>query len=212
MNMSTANHPQTDGQTKKLNQCLETYLRCAVHASPARWTQWLPLAEYWYNTNYHSALGKTPFQVLYGYTPRHLGISNLQSDTPMDLAGRLQQRQETAVLIQHQLLRAQQRMKAQEDKHRSERQFEVGDKVFMKLQPYAQMSVARRANHKLAFKFYGPYEILERIGKMAYKLKLPEGSKIHPVLHVSQLKMFVPPDQVHFATLSSDLADSALVA
>lgn len=202
MNMSSANHPQTDGQTEKLNQCLETYLRCAVHASPKKWAQWLPLAEYWYNTNHHSALGKTPFQVLYGYTPRHLGIGNLQSSTPSDLAGWLQAREATAALLHQHLIRAQQRMKSQEDKHRSEREFQVGEHVYMKLQPYAQTSVAQRANKKLSFKFFGPYEILARIGKVAYKLKLPAGSQIHPVLHVSQLKKCVPPSQVHDSTFA----------
>jgi ribosomal protein L21E len=202
MNMSSAHHPQTDGQTEKLNQCLETYLRCAVHASPKQWSQWLPLAKYWYNTNHHSALGKTPFQVLYGYTPRHLGISNLQSSTPPDLAGWLQFREETTTLLHHHLLRAQQRMKAQEDKHRSEREFQVGDMVYVKLQPYTQTSIAQRANRKLFFKFFGPYEIISRIGKVAYRLKLPDGSQIHHVLHVSQLKKCVPSTQVHDSDLN----------
>ncbi|KAK1601001.1 hypothetical protein QYE76_018341 [Lolium multiflorum] len=106
-------------------------------------------------------------------------------------------RQETSALLQQQLLRAQQRMKNQEDKNRTEREFAVGDMVYMKLQPYAQTSVARRSNHKLAFKFFGPYEVLSRVGKVAYKLKLPANSQIHPVLHVSQLKKSVPPAQVH---------------
>jgi hypothetical protein len=203
MNMSSAHHPQTDGQTEKLNQCLETYLRCAVHASPKKWSQWLPLAEYWYNTNHHSALGKTPFEVLYGYKPRHLGVSNLQSATSSDLAGWLQEREETAALLQQHLLRAQQRMKAQEDKHRTEREFQVGDLVYMKLQPYAQTTIAKRSNQKLGFKFFGPYEVLARVGKVAYKLKLPPGSQIHPVLHVSQLKKSVPANQVIDSDLSS---------
>ena len=68
------------------------------------------------------------------------------------------------------LLRMQKRMKAQADKNRVERVFSVGDSVFLRLQPYIQVSLARRTNQKLAFKFYGPYKILERIGQVAYKL------------------------------------------
>lgn len=73
LNLSSSYHPQTDGQTERLNQCLETYLRCMVHATPRQWARWLPLAEYWYNTTHHSALGRSPFEVLFGRTPRHFG-------------------------------------------------------------------------------------------------------------------------------------------
>lgn len=65
--LSTAYHPQTDGQTERVNQCLEMYLRCAVHEDPKRWRCWLPQAEFWYNTTYHSALGCSPFHALYGH-------------------------------------------------------------------------------------------------------------------------------------------------
>lgn len=58
--MSSAYHPQSDGQTERLNQCLETFLRCFVHACPVKWSKWLSVAEYWYNTSFHSALGRTP--------------------------------------------------------------------------------------------------------------------------------------------------------
>lgn len=68
--MSSSYHPQTDGQTERLNQCLEAFLRCTVHSCPKQWIKWLPLAEFWYNTTYHSALGHTPFEVLYGHPPR----------------------------------------------------------------------------------------------------------------------------------------------
>lgn len=75
LHKSSAYHPQTDGQTERVNQCLEIYLRCFVHATPRKWASWLYLAEFWYNNSFHSTLGKTPFEVLYGYTPAHFGIT-----------------------------------------------------------------------------------------------------------------------------------------
>jgi hypothetical protein len=64
LHMSSAYHSQTDGQTKHLNQCLETYLRCFVHTCPTKWIQWLPLAEFWYNSSFHSAFGCSLFVLL----------------------------------------------------------------------------------------------------------------------------------------------------
>ena len=194
LNMSSSYHPQTDGQTERLNQCLETYLRCLVQACPSKWSQWMSLAEYWYNTTYHSALGKTPFEVLYGYSPRHFGILPADASSVIDLQEWLNERSAMTQAIQQNLLRAQQRMKAQADKHRVEREFDVGDWVYVKLQPHIQQSVHRRSNHKLSFRYFGPYLILQRVGKVAYKLQLPAASQIHPVVHVSQLKKAIAPD------------------
>ena len=95
-------------------------------------------------------------------------------------------------LIQQHLARDQQRMKTQADKSHSERQFTVGDWVYLKLQPYVQTSLAPRANQKLAFKFFGPFQVIGRVGAVVYKLKLLENSAIHPIFHVSQLKTAIP--------------------
>lgn len=191
--MSTARHPQTDGQTERVNQCLETFLRCFVNSCPAKWYGWLPLAEFWYNTSPHSALGSTPFEVLYGHAPRHFGIINPVACASPDLPEWLQDRTQMTALIRQHLLRAGQQMKESADKHRSDRVFAEGDWVFLKLQPYVQCSVATRANQKPYVLKLQPYKVLRRVGTVAYKLQMPKDSTVHPVFHVSQLRQALPP-------------------
>jgi len=191
--MSSSYHPQTDGPTERLNQCLEGFLRCSVHSCPKQWAKWLPHAEFWYNTSYHSALGRSPFEVLYDHTLRHFGITNEAQAHAPELDQWLLERHLLQDVIQHQLHRAQQRMKQYADQHRSERELSVGDMVYLKLQPYIQSLVAPRSNQKLSFRFYGPFKVLERIGAVAYRLELPDACRIHPVVHISQLKRHVPP-------------------
>ncbi|KAI5448330.1 hypothetical protein KIW84_015671 [Lathyrus oleraceus] len=96
--------------------------------------------------------------------------------------------------MHEQLLKAQDVMRSQANKHRRQMDYEVGDMVFLKIQPYKMKKLAKRVNQKLSPRYYGPYEILQKIGAMTYKLKLPEDTRVHPVFYVSLLKKAVTPN------------------
>lgn len=126
LNMSSAYHPETDGQTERVNQQVECFLRCFVSAHPKKWRKWISLCEFWYNTNWHSAVGKSPFEVLYGHAPRYFGISPSDTIEQPDLQQWLEDRELINQSVRQHLLRTQQRMKAYADKKRTERVFFVG--------------------------------------------------------------------------------------
>jgi hypothetical protein len=138
LHLSSAYHPQTDGQTEVVNKCLETYLRCFASEKQHQWAQWLPLAEWWYNTTYHTTTRMTPFEAVYGQKPLSVlsylpGTSKVQAvDQTLTVRGDILR------TLKENLVMAHNRMKQQADQGRSERQFEEGDQVFLRLQPYKQ--------------------------------------------------------------------------
>lgn len=122
--------------------------------------------------------------MLYGYPPGHFEIRDDSCSVP-DLDVRLKERVSMVQLLKLHLNRAQRQMKSYADKNDSFREFRIVDLVYLKLQPYVQSLVSRRANHKLSFIYFGPFQILDKVGKIAYCLQLPPDSSIHPVFHVS---------------------------
>ncbi|KAL8093517.1 hypothetical protein AgCh_035402 [Apium graveolens] len=184
---SIAYHLQTEGQTERVNQCIEMFLRCMAGHKPGTWATWLSLVEWWYNTSYHSALDMSPFQALYSTRPPSLNFSYHRTKDA-EVNKFLRDKKATQQLIKDNLLKALERIKWYSDKKRTDMSFVINDMMYLKLQPYHQQSVDERKNHKLSAKFYGPFKVLEKIGQVAYKLDLPSEARIHNIFHVSQLK------------------------
>lgn len=133
LHMSSAYHPQTDGQTEAVNKCLEMYLRCFVYDNPRLWAKFLGWAELWYNTATHTATGITPFRAVYGHDPPAIIRYTPTDADPPDIRTQLSERDDLLDRLRHHLQRAKERMKKFADRNRREENFETGDLVFVKL-------------------------------------------------------------------------------
>ncbi|SJL11310.1 uncharacterized protein ARMOST_14713 [Armillaria ostoyae] len=189
-NASTVFHPQTDGQTERVNQEVEKYLRIFINYHQNDWADWLPLAEFAHNNRAHSATGRSPFMILYGRNPRIIPDSprtpNSKVPAASDFSKAMAQiHKETETALEE----AAGQMKAQYDKHkRPAREYRTGDKVWLD----ATNLHLPRPKKKLDDKRVGPFLVLEKTGASAYKLKLPPHWKIHPRFNEKLLTPFEP--------------------
>ena len=194
LDMSTAYHPQTDGQSERTIQTLEDMLRaCAIDFGKG-WDRHLPLAEFSYNNSYHTSIKQAPYEALYGRKCRspicwaEVGESQL---TGPDL---VQETTEKIVQIRSRMQAARDRQKSYADKRRKPLEFQVGDKVLLKVSPWKGV-IRFGKRGKLNPRYIGPFQILARIGPVAYRLELPsELSAVHNVFHVSNLKKCLSDD------------------
>ncbi|KAD0046736.1 hypothetical protein E3N88_44875 [Mikania micrantha] len=186
--LSTAYHPQTNGQRERTIQTLENMLRACIIDFGGSCDDYLPLAEFSYNNSYHSGLGMPPFEVLYGRKCRtpvcwgEVGPSELASKKLVKVTN------ERIDQIRAQLKATQDRQKLYADKRRRPIEFQVGAFVLLKVSPWKGV-IRFRKRGKLSPRFIGPFKIIAQIGEDAYGLELPEElSGIHNTFHVSYLR------------------------
>jgi hypothetical protein len=184
--LSSAFHPQTDGQTERVNQVLEQYLRCTINYQQDDWTEYLPFAEFAYNNTLHASTQQTPFFANYGYHPK-LDLLNPGANNNPAAEGFAKQLSELQATLRLQLQTAQESYKASADKFRNEAPtFKIGDKVWL----LRRNIKTKRPCDKLDYRRLGPFVIQKQINPVAYRLELPAAMKVHPVFHVSLLESY----------------------
>ena len=202
LDMSTTFHPQTDGQTERVNQVLEDMLRACVMDFKGSWEDHLQLIEFAYNNSYHSSIGMAPYEALYGRPCRSPICWAEVGDSELLGPDIVQETTEKVSIIRDRIRTAQSRQKSYADLKRRQVEFDVGDHVFLKVSPTKGV-VRFGKKGKLAPRYVGPFEILEKVGVLAYRLALPPTmSGVHNVFHVSLLRKYVP-DASHVIDYSS---------
>jgi hypothetical protein len=187
---NTSHHPQTDGKTKRVNQIVEHMLRMHVMHQLKKWEDYLPLVEFAYNNGYQEPLNMIPFEVLYG---RQCKIP-IKSNNPVDRItielDMLKEMEQQVVQIRQNLNISQDRQKSYIDRKRTPREFKTRDHVYLRVRP-KKSSLRMGACAKLEPHYCGPFEVLDRVGHVAYRLTLPPTVKAHNVFHVSLLNKYV---------------------
>jgi hypothetical protein len=201
---SSAYHPQTSGQTERVNQILEDMLRACVLEFPQKWDDCLPLAEFSYNNSYQESIKMAPFEALFGrrcHTPLNWSEPGERWLFRPDM---VKETEEKVQRIIQNLKEAQARQKSYADKRRKPLYFQVEDYVYLKVSPMKGVSCFE-VKGKLAPRYIGPFPILEQCGLVAYQLQLPKILfVVHNVFHVSQMKkcLQVPDRTVEVADVS----------
>jgi hypothetical protein len=207
---SSAYHPQTDGQTERVNQILEDMLRACVLEHPGSWDQNLPWTEFSYNNSYQESIKMAPFEVLYERRCR-TPLNWIEPGEKVIFGPDLVEEAESIVRqVQENLKAAKSRQETYANKRHRPLEFEVGNHVYLKVSP---MKGVKRfgVKEKLAPHYIGPFPILEKCGTVAYKLDLPPSlTGVHNIFHMSQLKkcLKAPVDVIlpEVAPLEADLS------
>ena len=192
LKFSTAFHPATDGQTERTIQTLEDMLRACAMDFQGSWEKNLPLVEFSYNNSHHTSIGMAPHEALYGRRCRTPLCWDENDEQRLVGPEMIEETANTVQLIQARMKAAQDRQKSYADRKRRKLEFAVGDKVLLKVSPTRGITRFGKGG-KLNPKYIGPFEILERVGEVAYRLALPPNlSRVHNVFHVSQLRPYIP--------------------
>ncbi|GJY84207.1 reverse transcriptase domain-containing protein [Tanacetum coccineum] len=197
LDMSMGYHPWTDGKSERTIQTLEDILRACVINFGGSWNIHLPLAEFSYNNSYHSSIRCAPFEALYGRKCRSPVLWTEIGDIRLIGPELVQETTDKEVVIRDRLKAARDRQKSYTDNRRKPIEFQVGDHVMLKVSPWKGV-VRFGKKGKLAPRFVGPFKILERIGYVAYRLRLPKKlSSRHDTFHVSNLKKCLADANLH---------------
>ncbi|GKC39906.1 putative reverse transcriptase domain-containing protein [Tanacetum coccineum] len=204
LDMSTAYHPQTNGQSERTIQNLEDMLRAYVIDFGNGWVKHLPLVEFSYNNSYHASIKGTQFEPLYGRKYRSPVCWAKVGDARLTGPELIHETTEKIVQIKQRIQAARDRQKSYADVRRKPLEFQVGDRVMLKVSPWKGV-VRFGKRGKLNPRYIGPFKVLAKVGTVAYRLELPQQlSRVHSTFHVSNLKkclsdepLAVPLDEIH---------------